>query len=32
LLAEDDGVIRHDPERLAGAVFDIPKPLRVARL
>jgi len=31
LLAED-GVIRHDPDRLAGAVFDIAKPLRVARL
>jgi uncharacterized cofD-like protein len=31
LLAED-GVIRHDPDRLAGAVFDIAKPLRVVRL
>jgi uncharacterized cofD-like protein len=30
LLAED-GVIRHDPDRLASAVFDMAKPLRVAQ-
>ena len=31
LLAEDR-VIRHDPDRLASAVFDLAKPLRVGRL
>ena len=31
LLAEN-GVIRHDPDRLAGAVLDMAKPLRDGRL